>query len=266
MVAQANGIAVFQPEKLSRSPETLEAMRALRADVLVMVAFGQILKEPVLKVATFGTVNIHGSLLPAYRGPAPINWAIINGETETGVTTMFSDKGVDTGQMLLKQAVAIGADTNSEQLSETLARVGADLLLETLNRILDGTVRPETQDESKATYAPLLKKEHGEIDWSKPASAVHNLVRGLYGWPGTYSSLGGGTLKIIRTKIVEMDVPNDVPPGQIVSVGERLLVACTGSKDSALELLEVQPPNKARMAARDWANGARVTTGAIFGS
>lgn len=266
LVAQAHGITVLQPEKLSKSPETVEAMRAKRPDVLVMVAFGQILKEPVLAMAQYGTVNIHGSLLPAYRGPAPINWAIINGEAETGITTMFSDKGVDTGKMLLKQAVPIDSDMDSEQLSATLSLVGADLLVATLEGLLTGSIQAETQDESKATYAPLLKKELGLIDWSKPAQSIHNLVRGLYGWPGTHSHFQGGSLKISRTKVAKLDLSPAAQPGEVVSVGERLLVACGESTDTVLELLEVQPPNKARMPARDWANGVRLSVGTTFGA
>ncbi len=266
LVAQAKGIPVLQPEKLSKSPATVEAMRALRPDVLVMVAFGQILKEPVLAMAKYGTVNVHGSLLPAYRGPAPINWAIINGESATGITTMFSDKGVDTGKMLLKQTVPIGADMDSEQLSATLSQVGADLLILTLEGILDGSIQAETQDESKATYAPLLKKELGLIDWSKPAQSIHNLVRGLHGWPGTHTLFQGCPLKIIRTSVAKLELTPATRPAEVVSTGERLLVACGGNTDTVLELLEVQPPNKARIAARDWANGVRLTAGATFGT
>jgi methionyl-tRNA formyltransferase len=265
LVAQSKNIAVLQPERLSKSPQTVEAMHALNPDLLVMVAFGQILKKPVLEMAPLGVVNIHGSLLPKYRGAAPINWAIINGESETGITTMFSDAGVDTGKMLLKQAVPIGPDTNAEELADTLSQVGADLLLKTLERISDGTIAPQEQDDSQASYAPMLKKEMGELNFSKPACDLHNLVRGLYSWPGTYTSFGGNTLKVIRTRLADFDVPASASPGEVIATGEKLLVACGAGDERALELVEVQPPGKARMPAASWANGARLTRGAKLG-
>lgn len=266
LVAQSKGITVFQPERLSRSPETVEAMRALSPDVLVMVAFGQILKQPVLEMARYGVVNIHGSLLPKYRGPAPINWAIINGESDTGITTMFSDAGVDTGKMLLKRSVPIGPDTDAEQLSDTLSQVSTDLLVETLEKILDRSIQPQTQDDSQASYAPLLKKEMGEVNWSKTAGEIHNLVRGLYSWPGTYTQLSGAPLKIIRTRLAEGQSSSGAKSGQVLAAGAHLLVACGNAGDTVIELLEVQPPNRSRLNARDWANGVRLETGAIFGA
>jgi len=239
-------------------------MRALQPDLLVMVAFGQILKEPVLKMATHGVVNIHGSLLPKYRGAAPINWAIINGESETGITTMFSDAGVDTGKMLLKRSVPIDLETNAEQLAQTLSHVGAELLVETIEKMRDGTLEPEAQDDSLASYAPLLKKEMGRIDWSKSAADVHNLVRGLYSWPGAYTQFGDAPLKILKTLPASDYVASGAKGGQVVATGKRLVVACGPGGDSGLELLEVQPPNKARMSASAWANGVRLAAGAAF--
>lgn len=264
LVAQAHGIPVFQPEKLSKSPEIVEAIRQLKADVLVMVAFGQILKKDVLTMAPLRVVNLHGSLLPAYRGAAPINWAIINGDTLTGNTTMFSEAGVDTGPMLLKQEVPIGIDTTAEELAQTMSIAGADLMIETLDQLAKGTLTGQAQDDSKATFAPRLSKEMGKIDWTKSASDIHNLVRGLYPWPGTFTESAGGILKVTRTKTVK--ATSEGAPGTITDIGEAVVVACGGNGDQALALLEVQPPNKAKMSARDWANGSRVGIGTILGA
>jgi len=265
LVASANGIPIFQPEKLSKSPETFEAMRLLKPDVLVMVAFGQILKKPVLEMAPHGVVNVHASLLPKYRGPAPINWAIINGETETGVTTMFSDPGVDTGSMLLKEKVAIGPDTNAEELGQALAETGANLLVRTLEQLSIGAIKPEEQDDAQASYAPLLKRDMGVLDWSKPARDIHNLVRGLYSWPGTQTGFEGGQLKITRTGPVDQVGLTSARPGEVIALSNHLLIACGPDGGEAIELVEVQPANRARMSARDWANGVRLKLGAQLG-
>lgn len=265
LVAQARGVPVMQPERLSRSPETLSAMEALKPDMLVMVAFGQILKRPVLEMAPYGVLNVHGSLLPRYRGAAPINWALINGETETGITTMQTDIGVDTGHMLLKQAVPIDIETDAEQLSEILARTGADLLIRTIDQIMAGTIQPQPQDDSQASMAPMLKKEMGAVDWSRSDTEIHNLVRGLFPWPGTYTQFSDSMLKIIRTR-PGGSANSGMEPGRILIDGDRILVTCGKAGETALELLEVQPANRARMKARDWANGVRLSNGALLGS
>ncbi len=265
-LALGHGIPVLQPERLSRSPETVEAMRELSPDVLVMVAFGQILKPVVLDMAAYGVVNLHGSLLPRYRGPAPVNWAIINGETVTGVTTMFCDPGVDTGDMILKREVPVGPETTAEELARTLASVGADLVVETLEQIRAGTVKPQKQDDSRATYAPLLKKEMGRIEWSKPAWEIHNLVRGLVPWPGTYTDFAGNPLKVLKTRPAGSAGAARAVPGQVVAAGEKVIIACGQGGQEAIELLEVQPANRARLPARDWANGVRLKPGLTIGS
>ena len=264
-VAAAHGIQLLQPERLSRSPETVEAMRALAPDVLVMVAFGQILKKAVLYMAPHGVVNLHGSLLPRYRGAAPINWAIINGETKTGVTTMLSDEGVDTGKMLLKREMTIGANATAGEIAVELADIGADLMIETLACLTAGKLDPETQDDSLSTYAPLLKKEMGRIDWSKPAQDVHNLVRGLLPWPGSYTHFQDSLIKVTRTALSAESRSQTAVPGTIVSVSDSIRVACGAEGTDTLELIEVKPENRAAMKARDWANGVRLQSGAIFG-
>jgi methionyl-tRNA formyltransferase len=266
LLAEAHGIKVLQPEKLSKSPDVVQAMRDLNPDILVMVAFGQILKKDVLTMAPHGVVNLHGSLLPELRGAAPINWAIINGKTQTGNTTMFSDSGVDTGKMLLKQKVPIGPDMTAEELAETMSVVGADLVIETLERIRNGTIEPQVQDDSLATFAPRLTKDMGQIDWKKSAQEIHNLVRGLYPWPGTFTHLNGAVLKVVSTRTVSGSAGGaGTAPGTIVVEGGKVMVTCGADGSELLELVEVQPINKAKMSARDWMNGARLKSGVLVG-
>ena len=262
LVAEANRIPVLQPEKLSRSPEVVQAMRDLKADIMVMVAFGQILKKEVLTMAPMGVMNLHGSLLPKYRGAAPINWAIINGETVTGNTTMFSDSGVDTGTMLLKQEVPITPDMTAEELAHTMAVTGADLVMETLDQLRLGTITPIVQDDSQATFAPRLSKETGLIDFRKSAQQVHDLVRGLVPWPGAYTTISGATLKVSATRILVGEAPqSESTPGTLIVDGGKVAVTCGENGEELIELLEVQPPNKSKMKARDWVNGARLKSG-----
>lgn len=268
VVAEARGIKVFQPEKLSRSPDVVEGMRQLNPDVLVMVAFGQILKKEVLNMAPMGVVNLHGSVLPAYRGAAPINWSIINGDKTAGITTMISEAGVDTGPMLLKHEVELGPDTTAEELAKQLSTIGADLIIETLTQMRDGTLKPTPQDDSQATMAPRLSKEMGQIDWKQPARKIHNLVRGLVPWPGTYTSFRGETLKVLRTAcgpLPTADIYDGALPGAILQHSGNVYVACGEGAREVLLLLEVQPPNKSRMSAKDWVNGAHVRDGEVLG-
>lgn len=266
VVAEAQGIPVLQPERLSRSPEVVQAMKDLNPDILVMVAFGQILKKEVLTMAPMGVLNLHGSLLPKYRGAAPINWSIIKGETVTGNTTMFSDSGVDTGPMLLKQKVPIGPDMTAEQLAETMSRTGAQLVIDTLEKLRTDSITATKQDDTAATFAPRLTKDMGLIDWRKSAADIHNLVRGLYPWPGTHTMMNGSTLKIMATRTTIGGTPvTDTEPGTIILDGGKVMVVCGSDGDEFLELLEVQPPNKAKMSAKDWANGARLKSGIAIG-
>jgi methionyl-tRNA formyltransferase len=321
VVAQQHGIPVLQPEKLSKAPEIVEQMRALQPDVLVMVAFGQILRKVVLEMAPMGVVNLHGSLLPKYRGAAPINWAIINGETITGATTMFSDPGVDTGAMLLKCEIPITPEMTAVELADVMSKQGADLMIETLAGIKSGAVKPQPQDSSQATMAPMLTKEMGVLDWTKSAWDLHNLVRGLQPWPGTQTVFQGAPLKVLKTlppqagkmpalpgsatqvlpdsatqvlpgsatqvlpgsatQVLPDSGTQDTPlgsdrpgaqasslpnmPGTIVAVGDAVDVACGPNGEEVLRIVEVQPANKSRMKARDWANGARVTAGLVLG-
>lgn len=267
-VALAHGITVFQPEKLSKAKEVVEAMQQLRPDVLVMVAFGQILKKVVLQMAPHGVINLHGSLLPAYRGAAPINWSIINGESVTGATTMFSDEGVDTGPMLLKTEIPIHPDMDAEELARTMAQSGAKLVMETLKKLEEGTLIPETQDDSRVSYAPILTKELAEIDWSKPAWEIHNRVRGLIPWPGTKTGFRQTNLKILKTKCAG-PLPSredNRKPGTITSRSEGVFVACGPNGADRIHVIEVQPESRSRQSAIAWANGAHLAPGESFGS
>jgi len=238
------GLEVYQPERVRR-PEAVERLRAIGAEAMVVVGYGQIIPQNVIDLAPLGIINVHGSLLPKYRGAGPIQWAIVNGETRTGVTTMRIDAGLDTGDMLLKAETDIAPDENAIELGKRLAVMGADLLVETLARLT--TIVPEKQDPSQATYAPLLKKEHGVIDWSRAAAGLHNQVRGLQPWPGAYTTFRGQTLHLWKTRVAPADAQPCLRPW-IVDTGA-----------GALELLEVQLEGRKRMSAADFANGQRLT-------
>jgi methionyl-tRNA formyltransferase len=199
LLAQEHDIPVLQPVKV-RLPESIEEIRALNPDLIVVVAFGQILPKALLEIPKHGCINVHASLLPRYRGAAPLNWCIINGETETGVTTMMMDVGLDTGDMLLKKATPIDPDEDTRTLHDRLSQIGADLLGETLDALAAGRLVPEKQDEALTCYASMLKKEDGMVDWSKDASVIKNLVRGMTPWPGAYSYLDDKLLKIYRVQ------------------------------------------------------------------
>lgn len=265
LLAQSCGIPVLQPEKLSKAPDIVQAMADLKPDILVTVAFGQILKKNVLEMAPHGVMNVHGSLLPKYRGAAPINWAIINGEKITGVTTMFSDPGVDTGDMLIKREMELTDDMDAETLAEAMSVVGAEVLVETLKKLMAGNLERVVQNNEEATFAPRLTKEMGNIDWSKSAVEIHNLVRGLTPWPGTYTHLESVPVKVMKTKIGEAGGnTNSGAPGEIVSTSGKFLVACGSEGKNRLEIVDVKPANKGSMPAISWANGLRLKPGAVL--
>jgi len=245
------GLAVYQPERVRR-PEAVEHLRALGAEAMVVVGYGQIIPQAIIDMTPRGIINVHASLLPKYRGAGPVQWAMINGETRTGVTTMQIDAGLDTGEMLLKAEAAIGPDENAVELGKRLSAMGADLLIETLEGLRRGTIQPQKQDPAAATYAPILKKEDGLIDWTQTAQAIHNRVRGLQPWPGAYTRFRGQALHI--WKVGQAPRPANLP-GRIASV-KPLIVGCGAG---SLELLEVQLEGRKRMAAADFANGQRLS-------
>jgi methionyl-tRNA formyltransferase len=258
--AERLGLAVRQPERIRR-PEVVAELAELAPDVMVVVGYGQIIPQSIIDLPRHGIINVHASLLPKYRGAAPIQWAIANGETRTGVTTMQIDAGLDTGDMLLKAETPIGAGETAPELSARLAPLGADLLVETLRRIEEGTVTPEKQNDAEATLAPILKKEDGLIDWTRPATEIYNRTRGFLPWPGTYTYFRGQMLHIWRAK-PDTDIGSG-PAGTIHVAGRRVLVACGSA--TALELEEVQLEGRKRMSADAFRNGQRLTGNELLG-
>jgi methionyl-tRNA formyltransferase len=274
-VATARGIPVLQPQKV-RHRETQDALRSLRPDIQVVVAYGQILPRSVIDIAPRGTVNVHASLLPRYRGAAPIQWAIARGERETGVTTMLIDEGMDTGPILKSARTTIGDDETAPELEPRLARLGAALLLETLLGLVDGSLVPVPQDPAQATYAPILKKEDGVIDWTLPASAIAGRVRGFQPWPGSTTSFEGRPLKLLRVRpeppvpaepgmaAPEKDAPGTTRPGTVIAIDrDSIVVAC--GEGTRLPLLVVQPESRRAMSGAAFAAGARLRPGARLG-
>lgn len=262
-VAEARGVPVLQPRRV-REPEAQEELRRLGPELQVVVAFGQILPRAVIDIAPRGTVNVHASLLPRLRGAAPIQWAIANGDTETGVSTMLIDEGLDTGPVLLQRATPIGPEERASELEPRLARLGAQLLLETLRGLEDGSLRPVPQDPARATLAPLLHKEDGRLDWRRPARELHDRARGFHPWPGAVTSMAGRMLKVLRTRLTEAPpVAAHAVPGEVLDVSdEGLLVLC--GEGTGLRLVEVQPESRRAMPARAFAAGARLVRGARF--
>ena len=249
------GIPVHQPEKV-RSEEFIALVREMSPDAIVVAAFGQIIPKAILDIPRFGGVNVHGSLLPKYRGAAPVHYALFKGETVTGVTTMLMDPGLDTGPILLKQEVEISPDDDQAALEARLAEVGADLLIETLELLEKGAIVPTPQDDSLATHAPSVKREECLVDWNQDAQAIVNRVRGCTPRPGAYAFYKGSMLRIWSAKATDEASGN---PGEVMEVGrEGILV---GAGRGAALLTEVQPENRKRMKAGDFARGYGVTVG-----
>jgi methionyl-tRNA formyltransferase len=258
--AERGGIPVLQPEK-ARGDEFIAQLRALDADISVVVAYGQILKPEVLAVPRLGSVNIHGSLLPELRGAAPVQWAIIRGLETTGVTIMQMDAGLDSGPMLLRVEEPIEADESACELADRLAEIGAEALVEALALIEAGQLLREEQDHSKSTYAPKLDRETAKLDWSLSAEEVSRWIRGLDDVPGAWSPLGDrGPVKLFRPKL---ELAGSGEPGTVLDAGEAGVVIACGT--GALRITEVQPPGKRRMPAGEWVRGRGVAVGDRFG-
>jgi len=262
-VALKHDLAIYQPTKL-KTDETRNYISQYRPDAIVIVAYGHIVPPWMIDLPPYGCVNLHASILPKYRGAAPIAWALIRGEKETGVTTMKIDPGMDTGEMLLERREPIRDDDTTETLSARLSVIGADLMIETLRKLERGEVKPRPQDSQFATMAPRLKKEDGLMDWTRPADELARRVRGLMPWPGAYTSFRGKLLHIWRAEAVPATGGSALAPGTILTEGGRLAVAC--GEGTLLVLLEVQLEGRKRLSARDFANGARVESGQTLGS
>lgn len=252
--AQKLGIPVFQPVKIRK--DGLEDLQRLQPDLCVTAAFGQILSQQILDIPKFGTVNVHSSLLPKYRGSAPINYAIMEGETVTGITTMLTDKGMDTGDILLQKKIEILPGETAGELMDRMAPIGAELLIETIRLLEKGECPRQKQKEEEASYFPMMKKEMGEIDWTMPADRIVNRIRGLSPWPGTYTFIGGEVFKIWKGEEVKTD---STEPGAIAAANpkEGLLIQ---AGRNAVRVLELQAPGGKRMNAKDYLRGHPISS------
>lgn len=250
-VAIKNNIEVFQPDKI-RNAETLSIIKSLEPEIIVVVAYGKILPKEIIDYPKYGCVNVHASLLPKYRGAAPIQWSIINGEKTTGVTTMYMNEGLDTGDMLLRSSTIINDDETSGDLHDRLSFIGADLILKTLDEISKGTIKRKKQNDDEASYSPMLDKSLCNIDWNKAAINIHNLVRGLNPWPTASTILNGNILKIHKTKVSNIKGGS---PGEIISLNP-FVVSCSG--DTSLEILELQLLGKKRMSSEEFLRGHKI--------
>jgi methionyl-tRNA formyltransferase len=255
------GLRVLQPESV-RAPDFVQKIKRLGPDLIVVVAFGQILSASLLQIPEMGCINVHASLLPKYRGAAPINRAIEKGETKTGVTTILMDEGMDTGPILLSRMVSIDRNDTAISLEERLAAFGTEVAVKTVEGLKTGTVKPIPQDEKKATYAPSLRKEEGRIDWSRPASVLHSQIRAFTPWPGTFTRMGKKILKIFSAEVD--NIPHDQHPGCIVAVGRGDIRVATGQ--GYLILKELQLEGKRRLPVREFLRGHRVEIGKVFES
>lgn len=272
--AVAHGIPVFQPVKV-KDAEAVDTLRGYDADIFVVAAFGQILSEEILTMPKYGCVNIHASLLPKYRGSAPIQWAIINGENVSGVTIMQMDKGIDTGDMLMKAEVAIEPGETGDSLHDKLAKAGAKLIVEALPKIESGDITPVKQNDEESCYAKMLQKSMSRIDWQQSAESLDCLIRGLISWPGASTVYRGKTLKIWKEQVVVQEELRDKEktshidaegsePGTVVLVKKDAFYVQTG--DEYLKILEVQPEGKKRMAVRDFLLGYQIKAGEKLGA
>ena len=254
-------LTVHQPERVRR-PEVVEQLRQLNPDAMVVVGYGQIIPQSIIDIPRLGIINVHASLLPKYRGAAPIQWAIAKGETHSGVTTMRIDAGLDTGDMLLKWETDIGLEETAPELGERMAVAGADLLVQTLAGLESGTITPQPQDHSQATLAPILKKEDGLIDWSWPASKVSGRARGFLPWPGAYSYFRGQLFHIWKARVA--DAPVAAGPGRMIPQKRHLFIAC--GSGTAIEPLEVQIEGRKRISGEAFLNGHRLNENESLGA
>ena len=255
--AEKRGIPVFQPQRIRK--DGVEDLKALAPDLCVTAAFGQILSQEVLDIPRLGTVNVHASLLPRHRGSAPIAWGILQGDKQAGITTMMTDKGIDTGDMLLKRAVEILPGETAGELTERLSHLGASLLVETLQQLAAGTLVRIPQKEEDMTYDPMLKKEMGIVDWQKPAEGIVNQIHGLNPWPGASTAFEGGRLKLLRAAVTD----GSGMPGEVVTANpkEGLVVACG---KGAVSILQLQAPGGKPMNSKDYLRGHPIETGRVL--
>jgi methionyl-tRNA formyltransferase len=257
------GIRVTQPEKIKNNAEFRAELEAIQPDAILVVAYGRIVPKWMLDLPRLGNLNLHGSLLPKYRGAAPVQWAIANGEGSTGVTTMRLDEGLDTGDILLQREMALAPSMTAVDVFPLLAAMGADLMIETLRGLDAGTIAPRKQDESKATLAPILTRDDGRMNFAQPAMTLYNRWRGFQPWPGAWTMLDGKKLAVHRMLPTEVRGGRTRPPGEVLAEQGTLFVAC--GEGTWLELVEVQPEGKRRMTAGDFLRGHNLQSGTRLG-
>ena len=261
--AEKWGVPVFQPVRI-REAEAIEQIRSLSPDLIVVAAFGQILPQELLDIPRLGCVNIHASLLPRLRGAAPIQWSVINGDSESGITLMQMNAGLDTGDILFQESVPIGPQETGESLYEKLAELGGEMIVKYLPAIEAGEVKPVKQDDSLSSYAPMLRKEMGEIDWTMSAAQIEQRMRGMLPWPGAYTTLEGHTLKIWSARVLPADSKYaDAVPGTVLYTDKKTI--CVAAGQGALALLEVQAEGKKRMGTDAFLRGTKVPEGTVLG-
>jgi len=249
------GLHVYQPETI-KYESSQEFLKRVAPDAVVIIAYGQIIPARLLTIPRLGWLNLHASLLPRYRGAAPIHWAIANGETITGLTTMQIDAGMDTGPTLLRREVEIGPDETAPELAARMSAIGADLIAESLLRFDRGDISPTPQDEKSASYAPILKKEDGRIDWRRPAHQIYNRMRGFAPWPGSYSTFRAQTCHLWGRPETRGDTGEHIESGEIISFAKEIFVSC--GEGTCLRLESVQVEGRKKISAREFANGARI--------
>ena len=265
------GIAVLQPTTIKNNSEFRDQLTAIAPDAIIVVGYGRIIPQWMIDLPRLGNLNLHASLLPKYRGAAPIQWAIANGDSVTGVTTMRIDAGLDTGDILMQRKISIGAEDTAETLGPKLASMGADLMVETISGLDSGQVGPTPQDQSQATLAPILKKEDGRMDFNRSARDLFNRLRGFQPWPGAFTTFKGKTLHVHRAQ--PMQHAGTLTPGELAVEGTRLLVGCGKDKDkdkdkgseTTLKLIEIQLEGKRRMTTQEFINGYRPQSGDRLG-
>lgn len=258
-VAKELGLILYQPNSI-RNPKVIEKIRSLNPDIIVVVAYGKLLPNELLKIPKYGCINLHSSLLPKYRGAAPINWAIVNGESETGVTTMFIAEELDAGDILLQKRVEIEYHDTSITLHDKLAEIGANLVIETINGLVNRTIEPAQQDHARATFAPTIKKEDGLINWKKSAQEIRNLVRGMQPWPSAHTHLDGKLLKIFDAEVLDEETLER--PGVVVAADDGIVVATGRGK---LCINELQMEGRRKMTSMEFLRGHDIKTGIVMG-
>lgn len=257
--ALENGIPVYQPETL-KTNEAEEILKGISPDAIVVVAYGKILPKAILDIPKYACVNGHASLLPKYRGASPIQWSIVCGETETGVTTMYMNEGMDTGDILEQTRVAIGKEETAEELFDRLAVISAELMVSTIEKLEKGSIVPQKQDETEATYAPIIKKEMALIDFNKTAEEICNAVRGYYSWPCAYTFLNGRRIKVIKAVA---GGKTDKAPAEIIGNNNALEIACGGG--TVVKITQLQPEGSKQMSAEQFLRGNSIALGSFMG-